>query len=238
MPTPSWVNPMNAGSPAPQGYDQLLAQSRLRLAQQPALPTPPAQPAPQMPPGLREVFDRLPPQAQQTILQRLGGGADAGGEGTRDPWGTAGRRGPLGANVMGPGYAKVSAGLGAIIPGAGLLFEGGRRLNNTAWANRQRDMLGIDKPGFWGDFFSGIGGGRADRSIGTVNIGGRGPTQVSRGGMVASGRTSYTSEEARRRQMASRVDRSGGGYGGGDLDRASRAATGERTSSPGGMGGM
>lgn len=122
----------------------------------------------------------------------------------------------FGSQPLGKGWSRGASLVGGLVnPFAGLAMEGGRRANNVSYANSQRDMLGINQPeGFvnsFKDFFGAGGSGSPTQSIGSVNIGGR-STGVSYGGTLDSGRTSYTPEEARRRQAAQNY----GGYRGGD----------------------
>lgn len=141
----------------------------------------------------------------------------------------------FGSQPLGKGWRAGTALTSAINPFAGLLAEGGRRASNVSYANSQRNIAGIEPGGFWGnirDSFGAGGSGSDTRSIGKVDIGGR-STDVSYGGILDSGRTSYTPEEAQGRQWAqdfADVDRGGGGggvssgYGGGgdDFDPSGR----------------
>lgn len=192
-----------------------------------------------LPPGVRQAFARLPPDIQNSlramwenkgagfVSQREtgegGGGRNAAGgdhfgrqgDGSMSPGGddrpSSGIPG-FGSGPLGKGWSRGASLIGGMInPFAGLALEGGRRANNLSYANSQRDMLGIARPGAFGDFFGAGGSGSPTRSIGSVDIGGR-STGVSYGGMLDSGRTSYTPEEARRRQAAQNY----GGYRGGD----------------------
>lgn len=224
-----------------------------------------------LPPGLRRAFDRLPPDMRDRLLgmwenrgagfvSQRGEGGGGGRDTTGEQWGQQGD-GSMGSGTddssssgipgfgsgpLGKGWSRGASLVGGMInPFAGLAMEGGRRANNMSYANSQRDMLGISRPGAFGDFFGAGGSGSPTRSIGKVDIGGR-STGVSYGGMLDSGRTSYTPEEARRRQAAQNYGgyRGGGGYGGGDGGRSTAGVGGggfgseaDRTSSPGGMGG-
>jgi len=145
-----------------------------------------------------------------------GGGAGGmpGGGGPADFGGFRGLGG-FGAQNYGPGWGKATAGVaGMVNPAVGLGLEAARRANNVSYANSQRSMLGMPENSFgqnFRDFFSPIGKGYRDASIGKVSIGGRPAVDVSYGGMVGD-RTSYTPEEARRRQASQNY----GGYRGGD----------------------
>lgn len=312
---PSWVPP----AAAQPGYEDLLAQARLRMLEggggggtvPAAVP-----PVPSYGPGWLELAMALPgsgdgagglpggpvPSPAGGVEER-GGGGRAGAMGEFGGGGGGGGGGGFGSGQMGRNWgigAALLAAMGAPVLGMGL--EGGRRANNVSYANDIRGMLGLPQRSWLSDMFSGVGSGNPLASLGTVDIAGR-STEVSPGGMNRAGRTTYTPEEARRRQLAQltaaqtiqrlaraqaggggvapggyagapgslspgrtgfegspevgpaasrslggigrsfRDTTAGGGRGGGgrserDLDRESRAATGERTSQRGGMGGL
>lgn len=268
---PSWVPPAAMGVVPGYDQLLAMARSRLmKMMPQNPVPDLPSPPNPvnwadagvdilsALSPDARKVIERLPPDARNALVQRF---SRSGGESTPvqyspdgesitwDQGATAGTSGgggmpsfSFGDRTYGPGYGTAAGVVGMVSPIAGIGLEGLRRTSNVSRANTLRDMLGIDeRPGWFSDFFSGIGKGDPNAALGTIDRG-MTTTPVSRGGIA-----SFTPQEAYGRQRAYERMQSGRTGGGGgrnserserDLDRESRGATGERTSQRGGMGGF
>lgn len=250
---PDWVPPAAMG--VVPGYDELLARARTRMLGVTDPAAAPAAPGPSnisdttndilssLSPEARQVIDRLPPNVRNELVQRFSRNSDnrpvrysPNGEA---PSGSLG----FGDQTFGPGYRFGSMAAMMVNPVLGLGMEATRRANNVSRVNTLRDMLGIDeKPGWFSDFFGGVGKGNRDTVIGSIDRGVT-TTPVSLGGVA-----SFTPQEAYNRQRsyasytAPAQERNGGGRSAErserDLDRESRGATGERTSQRGGMGGL
>ena len=216
-PYPEWVQPSEASAAPGAGpsYEQLLAQMRLRLLQQQqppqiTIPEPPAQPPPKLWESPWDGGDDMSdlPPGMRDILDRMSRFQSRAG--TEAGGGRAGQR---------DNEVKTPDWEGSFGDWFGTSLKGLMSVLNP--------VFGLTMAGkyLYNDYQDRFGGGKdfTDPAV---------AESMQRGGLGRAGGVGTPG-------VGGGLSRDPGGGGGrGGLDRESRAATGERTSNPGGMGGL